>query len=131
MFQEDYKYTKTHEWVQLYKNHIARVGVTDHAQNRFGKVLFVELPEVGGEHEQFDAFVVIEAEGMLSEVYTPVSGKIVEVNEELDDDPTLINHDPCGDGWLAELEISHLDELDHLMDYEQYQQFLANGGDDD
>ena len=101
MYQEELKYTKTHEWVKMYKNHIARVGVTDHAQSRFGKVLFVELPEVDGEHEQFDSFVVIEAEKMLSEVYAPLSGKIVAVNEELDEDPTLINHDPYGDGWLA------------------------------
>jgi glycine cleavage system H protein len=131
MYQEELKYTKTHEWVKMYKNHIARVGVTEHAQNRFGKVLFVELPEVDGEHEQFDSFVVIEAEKMLSEVYAPLSGKVVEVNEELDEDPTIINHDPYGDGWLVELDISHLDELENLMDYEQYERFLADGGDDD
>ena len=116
MYQEDLKYTKTHEWVKMYKNHIARVGVTDHAQGRFGKVLFVELPEVDGEHEQFDSFVVIEAEGMLSEVYAPVSGKIVEVNEELDEDPTLINHDPYGDGWLVKVRPMNLDaERGHLV----------------
>lgn len=131
MYQEDLKYTKTHEWVKLYKNHIARVGVTEHAQSQFGKVLFVELPEIDGEHEQFDAFVVIEAEKMLSEVYAPLSGKIVEVNEELDEDPTLINHDPYGDGWLVEFDISHLDEMKNLMDYDEYQHFLAEGGDDD
>jgi len=127
MYQEDLKYTKTHEWVKIYKNNKARVGVTDFAQQRFGKVLFVELPEIDGEHEQFDSFVVIEAENMLSEVYAPLSGKVINVNEELDEDPTIINHDPYGDGWIIELEISHRDEIDSLMDYEEYQKYLEEG----
>ncbi|MEI6125624.1 MAG: glycine cleavage system protein GcvH [Pseudomonadota bacterium] len=131
MYQEDLKYTKTHEWVKLYKSTKARIGVTDHAQQRFGKVLFVELPELDGEHEQFDAFVVVEAENSLSEVYAPLSGKVIVVNEELDEDPTVINHDPYGDGWILEMEISHIDEVESLMDYEEYQRFLEEGGADD
>ena len=128
MYQEDLKYTKTHEWVKLYKNNKARVGVTDYAQQRFGKVLFVELPEIDGEYEQFDSFAVIEADNMLSEVYAPLSGKVTAVNEELDEDPSIINHDPYGDGWILELELMHRDEVESLMDYEEYQQFLDRGG---
>lgn len=128
MYQEDLRYTKTHEWVKLYKNSKARVGVTDFAQQRFGKVLFVELPEIDAEYEQFDSFAVIEADNMLSEVYAPLSGKVTAVNEELDEDPTIINHDPYGDGWILELELLHRDEVDSLMGYEEYQQFLEKGG---
>lgn len=131
MYQDELKYTKTHEWVLLAKNGIARVGVTDFAQDRFGKVLFVELPEIESEHEQFDSFVVIEAEQMLSEVYSPLSGRVVNINEEIEEDPTIINHDPYGDGWILEIEIAHEEEIDELMNYEDYQKFLKEGGDDD
>lgn len=125
MYQEDdLKYTKTHEWVKLFKNSRARIGVTDYAQRRFGKVLFVELPEIDSEYEQFDSFAVIEADNMLSEVYAPLSGKVIAVNEELEEDPTIINHDPYGDGWLLELELIHRDEIESLMDYEEYQKYL-------
>ncbi len=131
MYQDDLKYTKTHEWVNVNKNNIARIGVTEHAQDSFGKVLFVELPEPDGEHEQFDSIAVIEAENMLSELYAPLSGRIITINEELEEDPTIINHDPYGDGWILEIEMTHEDELDELLDYSEYQEFLQNGGADD
>jgi len=131
MYQDDLKYTKTHEWIRIFKNRIARVGVTDHAQQRLGKVLFVELPEVDSEHEQFDSFVVIEAEDMVSEVYAPISGKIIRVNEELDEDPTIINHDPLEDGWILEIDIANEDEVSGLMDHEAYQRYLEEGGTDE
>ena len=131
MYQEELRYTKTHEWVLLYKNNIARVGVTDHAQEHLGNVLFVELPEIDGEHEQFDSFIVIEAENMLSEIYAPLSGKIINVNENIDEDPSIINHDPYGDGWLLELEILQENEMEELMDFDEYQEFLEEGGDED
>lgn len=131
MYQDELKYTKTHEWVQLYKDNIARIGVTDYAQDRFGKVLFVELPEIESEHEQFDPIVVIEAEKMLSEVFSPLSGRIIKLNEELDEDPTIINHDPYGDGWILEVELAHENEIEGLMDYDMYQQYLEEGGNDE
>jgi glycine cleavage system H protein len=124
MYQDELKYTKTHEWVQISKKNIARIGVTDHAQESFGKVLFVELPEVDDEHEQFDSIAVIEAENMLSELYSPVSGRIINVNEELEEDPTVINHDPLGDGWILEIEMTNEEELAELMDYDQYRKYL-------
>jgi glycine cleavage system H protein len=124
MYQDDLKYTKTHEWVKLYKNRIARVGITDHAQQRFGNIQFVDLPEVGSDHDQFDSFVLIDGEKMLSEIDLPLGGRIIDVNEELDEDPSIINHDPYGDGWIVEIEISQESEIESLMDYEDYKKYL-------
>ena len=124
MITDELKYTEAHEWIYLYKNHIARIGFTDYAQKRFGKIIFVDLPEIDTEHEQFDPYVVVESENMVSEVDSPLSGRIVAVNEEIDEDPSIINHDPYGDGWVIEMELSHDSELDSLMDQEAYEQFL-------
>jgi glycine cleavage system H protein len=131
MYQGDFKYTKTHEWVHLFKNHIARIGVTEHAQKQFGSVVYVDLPELDSEYEQFDSFIVIETENTLAEVISPLSGKVYKINEELDEDPAIINHDPCGDGWILELEITHENEIESLMDYDSYQKFLEEGGIDE
>ena len=131
MYQGDFKYTKTHEWVHLFKNHIARIGVTEHAQKQFGSVVYVDLPELDSEYEQFDSFIVIETENTLAEVISPLSGKVYKINEELDVDPAIINHDPCGDGWILELEITHENEIESLMDYDSYQKFLEEGGIDE
>lgn len=131
MYQGDFKYTKTHEWVHLFKNHIARIGVTEHAQKQFGSVVYVDLPELDSEYEQFDSFIVIETENTLAEVISPLSGKVYKINEELDVDPAIINHDPCGDGWILELEITHENEVESLMDYDSYQKFLEEGGIDE
>ncbi len=131
MYLDDLKFTKTHEWVHLNKNNIGRIGITDHAQQRLGKILFVELPEMDRELEQFDAFFVVESESVLSEIYAPISGRVVTINEELDDDPTIINHDPYGDGWIVEVELSHESEIDDLMSYAEYGQFLEAGGNEE
>lgn len=127
MCRDNLRFTKTHEWVKPYRNNIARIGVTDYAQKRFGNVLFVDLPEIDSEHEQFDSFIVIEAENMLAEVDSPICGRVVEINEELDEDPTIINHDPYGDGWIVEVEIAYENEIENLMDYDEYQVFLKKG----
>ncbi len=129
MYQDDLKYTKTHEWVRLYKNQVARIGITDHGLEQFGAILFVDLPEVGSDHDQYDSFVLIEGDNMLSEIDLPLSGRILDVNEELNEDPSIINHDPYGDGWIVEIEIAHDYEIEHLMDYEEYQDYLKKGGD--
>jgi len=125
------KYTKTHEWVKLNRNHTARVGITEHGQKRFARILFVQLPEVDNELEQFDSFGVIESEKVVLEIYSPLSGKVLAVNEELEDDPSLLQHDPYGDGWMIELETVNEDEVKNLMDSEEYEEYLKNGGDDD
>ena len=124
MYQDDLKYTKTHEWVKLYKNQVARIGITDYAQKKFGDVHFVDLPEIGSDHEQFDSFVLIEGENMLSEIDLPLGGRIRDINEDIDEDPSIINHDPYGDGWIVEIEVSHEEEIEDLMDYEEYQKYI-------
>jgi glycine cleavage system H protein len=131
MILDHLKYTKTHEWVKLNRNHTARIGVTEFGQKRFDRILFVQLPEMDNEVEQFDSFCVIESEKVVSEIYSPLSGKVVAVNEELEDDPSLMQHDPYGDGWMIELETVNEDEAKNLMDSEEYEEFIKNGGDEE
>jgi len=131
MILDHLKYTKTHEWVKLNRNHTARIGITEFGQKRFDRILFVQLPEMDNEVEQFDSFCVIESEKVVSEIYSPLSGKVVAVNEELEDDPSLMQHDPYGDGWMIELETVNEDEAKNLMDSEEYAEFIKNGGDEE
>lgn len=124
MDQNELRYTATHEWVRLYRNHVARFGITEYGQHQLGNISFVDLPEIGSDHEQFDSCVIIEGEKMLSEIDLPLGGRILDANEELYDNPLMINHDPYGDGWIAEIEILSDNEIDTLMDYDEYQKFL-------
>ncbi len=124
MYPEDLYYTKSNVWVKLNSNNTVRIGITDFAQQKLGKVLFVDLPDVGSEHDQFDPFVVIEAEEMMKEVYAPLSGDVIDVNDEIDDDPSIINHEPYDDGWILEIEIAHESELEKLLDYDAYMELL-------
>jgi glycine cleavage system H protein len=128
MIPDYLKYTKTHEWIRINRNNIARVGITDFGQKRFNTILLVQLPEMESELEQFDSFGVIESEKLVSELYCPLSGKIVAVNEELEEDPHLIQQDPYGDGWMIELEIIHEDETKNLMDSAEYEDYVKKGG---
>jgi glycine cleavage system H protein len=114
------KYTESHEWVSTEDNGNARIGISDHAQEALGDLVFVELPAVGDEIGQGDPCAVVESVKAASDIYAPVSGKVVAVNEELDSDPALINADPYGDGWLFELELSEAEEVDGLKDAETY-----------
>jgi glycine cleavage system H protein len=131
MIHDHLKYTRTHEWVKLNRNHTARIGITEYGQKRFDRILFVQLPEVDNELEQFDSFSVVESEKVVSEIYSPLSGKVLAVNEELEDDPSLLQHDPYGDGWMIELETVSEDEARNLMDSEEYEEYIKKGGDDD
>lgn len=131
MIPDHLKYTKTHEWVRISRNNTARVGVTEYRQKRFKKILFVQLPETDGELEQFDSFGVIESEKTVCELFSPLSGKIVAVNEDLEDDPSLIQHDPYGDGWLIEIESVNEDEAKNLMDSAEYEEYIKKGGTED
>jgi len=126
MYPEDLLYTKSNVWVKLNTNNTVRIGITDFAQQKLGKVLFVDLPDVDSEHDQFDPFVVIEAEEMMKEVYAPLSGTVISVNDEIDDDPSIINHEPYEDGWILEIEIEHEGELEKLLDYDAYMELLAS-----
>ena len=114
------QYTESHEWVSSEDNGNARIGITDHAQEALGDLVFVELPVVGDEISQGDQCAVVESVKAASDIYAPVSGKVVAVNEDLDADPALINADPYGDGWLYELELFDSEELEGLKDAEAY-----------
>lgn len=120
------KYTESHEWVSTEANGNARVGVSDHAQEALGDLVFVELPVVGDEISQGDPCAVVESVKAASDIYAPVSGLVVAVNEELESDPALINADPYGDGWLFELELTDAEELDGLKDAETYEGSLED-----
>ena len=113
------KYTKSHEWLRLEDDGLITVGISDHAQELLGDLVFVELPEVGTELVAGDESCVVESVKAASDVYMPVSGEIVEVNEELADEPEVINNSPYDNGWLFKMKPS-ADELDELMDAEAY-----------
>ncbi|MGH3987345.1 MAG: glycine cleavage system protein GcvH, partial [Pseudonocardiaceae bacterium] len=102
---EDLKYTKDHEWARQRQN-VAVVGITDHAQRQLGDVVFVELPEVGDRFEANEPFGSVESVKAVSEVYTPVTGEVIKVNEELSESPEKLNDDPYGDGWLIEIRMT-------------------------
>lgn len=122
---EDLKYTREHEWIRDNGDGTATVGVTDFAQGELGDIVFVELEEVGFEFEKDESFGTVEAVKTVSELFAPVSGKISEINEQLEDQPELVNDDPYGDGWMIKLEMSNPDELDKLMTAEDYKEITA------
>jgi glycine cleavage system H protein len=115
------KYTKSHEWVRQEDDGSITVGITDHAQELLGDLVFVELPETGSVMAADEACCVVESVKAASDVYMPLSGEIFEVNDLLNDTPELINDSPYDDGWLFRLTPSELHELEELMDAEDYQ----------
>lgn len=121
--RDDLKYTDTHEWLNL-KGDTAIIGITDHAQTELTDIVFVELPEVGKEIKKGEELCVVESVKSVSEIYSPVSGKIVNVNEKLEDAPETVNEKPYDDGWLVELEIKDKSEIDALIDAESYKKSL-------
>lgn len=123
---EDLKYTQTHEWVSRESDGTVRVGITDHAQEALGDLVFVELPAVGDQVEQGDACAVVESVKAASDIYSPVTGEVVAVNEGLEDDPGLINSDPYGDGWLYAVAPADASELDDMLDAAAYLESLED-----
>ncbi len=123
------KYSKDHEWVRV-EGDIGTVGISDYAQDQLGDVVYVELPEVGRTVAQNEEAAVVESVKAASEVYAPVSGEVVEVNQALEDDPALVNGDPTGEGWFLKLRLSAPGELDGLMDEAAYADYVAGLGDD-
>lgn len=113
------KYSKEHEWLQL-AGDIATIGISDYAQAQLGDVVYIELPEVGKVVAKGAEAAVVESVKAASEVYSPVSGEVVEINGALDDDPSLVNSDAVGDGWFFRLRLSDTGELDGLMDEAAY-----------
>lgn len=117
------KFSKTHEWVKIQDNQ-ATVGITDYAQGELGDVVFVELPAVGDKVTQFSNMGTVESTKIASELYAPVSGEVVEVNNELVNNPQLVNESPMDKGWMVKIKLTNPDEIDNLMSDEEYQQFI-------
>ena len=119
----DYKYSSEHEWVSPVVDGIVTLGITDHAQSELGDVVYVDLPAVGDSFSKGDSIAAVESVKAASEVYTPVSGEVVEVNEVLDAEPATVNADANGAGWICKVRISDPAELDELMDAAAYAEF--------
>ncbi len=119
------KYTKSHEWVRIEEDGSATIGITDHAQELLGDLVFVELPEVGTEMPAEEAACVVESVKAASDVYMPISGEVVAINETLADAPETINDSPYDDGWLIRVKPSNPDELEDLMDSDSYEAEIA------
>ncbi|WP_419790724.1 glycine cleavage system protein GcvH [Staphylococcus chromogenes] len=118
------KYSKEHEWVKVEGN-IATIGITDFAQNELGDIVFVELPEVDDEVSEGETFGSVESVKTVSELYSPVSGKITEINEDLEDEPEAVNESPYEKAWMVKVELSDESEIDALMDANGYQEMIS------
>ncbi len=121
--KEDLYYSEDHEWVRAEEDYLV-IGVTDFAQEELGDIVFVELPEVDEEFDKDDSFGVLESVKAVSDTFIPVSGRIIEVNENLLDNPELINDDPFGEGWLIKVDPADDSELDELLSAEEYAEFI-------
>ena len=125
------KYTRDHEWIRVEQNsgdvpYIGLVGITNYAQEQLGDIVFVELPELGTVMTRGDEVAVIESVKAASELYSPVSGEIVEINEELKNNPGLVNSDPENTAWFMKIKIANPDELNDLMDINQYNEIIKS-----
>jgi glycine cleavage system H protein len=120
---EDLSYTKDHEWVRT-KGDEATVGITDHAQNQLGDVVYVELPKVGDKFEASEPFGSVESVKAVSEIYMPVGGKVIEVNESLNDSPEQVNEDPYGEGWMIRIKIDNPSQVDALLTAVEYEDYI-------
>lgn len=124
---KDLKYSSDHEWVRVEGN-VAFIGITDFAQSQLGDIVFADLPAEGRVIKANEVFSVVESVKAVSDIITPVSGKIVQVNPALDGAPELINQDPYGEGWIVAVELADKSELDGLMDDAAYAKVAAEGG---
>lgn len=116
-------YTKEHEWIRLEGNEIT-VGITDYAQNALTDVVWVELPEVGATVDSMESFASVESVKSVSEIYAPIAGEVVGVNEDLEDAPETINTDPYGEGWICKMNVENLSDLDSLLDATAYKSLI-------
>lgn len=117
------KYTKDHEWIKT-EGDIATIGITEYAAEALGELVYVELPKLGHSYKKHDAFAVVESSKSASDVYIPVSGEVVEVNQKLGSSPELVNNSSYQDGWIAKVKISNQSDLDDTMDENSYKKFL-------
>jgi len=123
MCPENLAYTKEHEWVRVEED-IVVVGITDYAQDQLGDVVYVELPEIGSQLIRSEVCGTIESVKTVSDLYAPISGEVVKINEILDDAPELINNEPYGGGWIVEIQINDKDEFENLLSSEDYEALI-------
>lgn len=121
----DLKFTRTHEWLESNSEGIMTIGITEHAQQLLGDMVFVELPEEGDEVAAGEEFGVVESVKAASDVYAPISGVVVAVNQRVSENPALVNSDPYGAGWLVKIKANDPSELDHLLNADEYQNEIA------
>ena len=119
---EDLHYSKDHEWIRV-EDGVGTIGITDHAQNSLGDVVYVELPKVGDTFESNESFGSVESVKAVSEIFMPISGEIIEVNESLQDEPEKVNNDPYGDAWMIRVKIKNPGEVDSLLSAAEYEDF--------
>ena len=125
MDHKKFKFTKDHEWLNLQED-IATVGITDYAQDQLGDIVFIEMPQVSTKIVASESFGAIEAVKTVADLYAPVSGEVIEINDNLDSSPDLVNSDPYIEGWIVKLKIDNNDEINELMNYDEYQEFTLD-----
>jgi glycine cleavage system H protein len=129
-YPSDLKYTREHEWAALEEKNRVRVGISDYAQDALGDVVYVNLPDEGTEVRAGEAVGEVESTKSVSDIFSPVSGRVVERNQALTDSPELVNQEPYGEGWMVVIEMSDPEELDDLLDADAYRQHAESGGDE-
>lgn len=125
-YPKEYLYSREHEWVQV-EDDLCVLGITEFAQQELGEVVFVELPEIGQVFDTNDELGTIESVKAVAEVFTPVAGEVVEINDAVVDDPELLNEDPHHEGWLIKIRFSSADDLKSLMTPEEYEEYVQSG----
>lgn len=124
---KDYKYTKTHEWVRV-EGDVATIGITDFAQSELGDITYIELPPVGASLNQSDSLGVIESVKAASDIYSPISGEVIEDNTNVESTPEMVNASPFEDAWLIKLKVTDQSQIDNLLDAEAYEKLLEESG---
>ena len=123
-FPENLKYTKDHEWIKIEGN-IGTIGITEHAAGELGDVVYIDIPDAGAEVSQQDTFGTIEAVKTVADLFSPVSGRLTEVNSALNDAPETVNQDPYNEGWIVKMELTNMDEVAGLMDAAAYRELVG------
>jgi glycine cleavage system H protein len=125
-FPEELRYTKDHEWTKLESDDLVTVGITDHAQNSLGDIVYLELPQPGKQLKKGETLGVVESIKAVSDIYSPVTGTVVEAHSDLSSDPAAINSDPYGRGWLLKIRVTDKNTLEGLLDAKAYEQFVQS-----
>lgn len=129
MNPKEYKYTKEHEWIKV-EGDIGTIGITNFAQEQLGDIVSVEFPNIGKEFSAGESLALIDSMKTTSDLYAPVSGEVLDVNSELESQPELMNEDPYDKGWILKLKIKNLDELEKLLNVEDYEAYMEKEGED-